>query len=127
MGIFDNVENDRSDEVRINVSERESSRSRSTSSSSDSKLKNEVSSELTDTDRSSGRNREVSLKDIHEQNEKIIELLKEIKAKDFNKSSNRHNRDSSSKNRVTSRGSGNDRNKGKQDDNDMAGGLDGVL
>ncbi len=129
MGIFDNTENDNGEEVRINISERGSKGSKSKSRGSRSsrsrsgKLRNEVSSELT----GGSKGTEASLDDIHEQNEKIIELLKEIKAKEFNRGSKGNNMGNSSGNRVTDRRTQNDRNDGNQDNNDMAGGLDGVL
>lgn len=112
MGIFDkvNTDSDSKDEVVVDVSER--NRDFGKSSGSSGKLEDEVETRLTSGERSTGKSREtetrsargvtstdVSLEDIHDQNERIISLLESLTGE----------------------------TETEKDENDMAGGLNGVL
>lgn len=114
MGIFDkvNTDSDSKDEVVVDVSERNRDFSSGSSGSSSGKLEDEVETRLTSGERSTGKSREtesrstrsvtstdVSLEDIHDQNERIISLLESLTGE----------------------------TETEKDENDMAGGLNGVL
>lgn len=101
MGLFDDDTSRKRDEVRIGVSDQEET---------DSKLKSDVQSNMGE---SSGTGSEVSLDDIHSQNERIIDLLESI-VKD--------EPDIGGSDSISDR-----RNSRKDDDQGMKGGMDELL
>lgn len=126
MGIFDNVKSDSGkDEVEINVSDSEDSVRVDSSDQKESRLKNDVESSLTGSSSSgssaSPGSSSVSLEDIHSQNQRIIELLQRLADQNNNSSSTTGS--SSVSGSSTSRSSRSQEN----DENEMSGGLDGVL
>lgn len=109
MGLFDDTASSKKGEVRIGVPDDEKD---------NSKLRSEVESKI---DTSSGSSRssaesssgEVSRKELHRQNERIINLLEKLVDDD--------NKMETSSNRIT------DRESGKTEDDGMRGGMDELL
>ena len=124
MGLFDKTGDDRQDEVVIEASDEDSS--------NETRLGKEVETSLIDDDSgsessSSGGTElgsDIGLKDIHRQNETIIELLEQLVDEKDSSGSSRVTSRSSSSSRVTDRDSGSsDRVTDRKDssDNDSIG------
>lgn len=107
MGLFDDSTSRKRDEVRIGVSEQEES---------ESKLESDVESRIED---SRDQSSDVSLGDIHDQNERIIELLESM-VKD--------KPDIGGSDSISDRRKNNSRENSREDDEQgMRGGMDELL
>lgn len=110
MGLFDDDTSRKRDEVRIGVSEREDD---------DTKLKSDVEEKVGRKEKTNQRDtgsKSVSLEDVHEQNERIIELLEKMVGE---------KNDIGSGDSISDRR--NNRNSTKDDDEGMRGGMDELL
>lgn len=109
MGLFDDETSRKRDEVRIGVSEREE----------DTELKSDVEEKVGRKEKTNRRDTgssSVSLEDVHEQNERIIELLEKMVGE---------KNDIGSGDSISDRR--NNRNSTKDDDEGMRGGMDELL
>lgn len=109
MGLFDDETSRKRDEVRIGVSEREE----------DTELKSNVEEKVGRKKKTNNRDKgssSVSLDDVHEQNERIIELLEKMVGE---------KNDIGSGDSISDRR--NNRTDTKDDDEGMRGGMDELL
>lgn len=109
MGLFDDTSSGKRDEVRIGVSEKDEN--------DGSQLKSDVEKRIGSKDSSSSSGSSVSVEDIHQQNERIIELLESLV--DDKRSSDTDIGDPGS---ISDR-----RSNDTEDDKGMRGGMDELL